>query len=443
LPFASAAAAAAAARRGLGCVSAAHATPGVGAYAVNLGAALDAVLAANRQARQFPANASKAAGTAGAAGDTAGAAAASSAAVAFSGAAVHDSLRSAPLAVQQGRAAPAFSFATSGRADASKVFPGGELFLPLCARSPDTPGHFYQPFPAPPFNTRGAAASPGAFTLGGGGVPRGSHVTQACTDSFPDARLGILDAVAGLQPNASPFASVAVHAVPKASRTAAAVGGLRTTWHAVRGDSSGGAARLDTEAVYADYRGGWQHAATAGANQRAAAATQRAADVAAGLRGASPPLPRFASARVRYGGPTPREGSPPNCAPVPSAPSAPSAGYLGAEVPDRLWARESPGPAAHHPAAAFEALQLGGHPERQRGVKLALAKRFAPQVRLDGTVVDHPLEQMHALALASRREQQRHRDQPPRAATTTANAAKVGSATFQARQQQTARATRG
>ena len=469
VPYASEAEAASAALRGLGYVSSANATPGVGAYNIDLGAALDAVLANGRRARQFPNSSTSATSTSAAAMGRATTAAAAGAAENGSGAPfLHDSQRFTPLAVQQGRVAPAMSFAVTGRTDFSKLFPGGESFMPKGAFTPNTPGHFYKPFPAPLANSAPGAISPGAFSFGGNGVDRSSssHVANN-TDAFPDARFSILDSIAGEQPKASPYASVPVYSMPKATRTDSAVGGLRTNAHAVQGDNSGSAARLENEAIYADYRGGSKQAALLQTRERAAAAAKRAADEAEGLRKAAPPLPRFATARDRFGGESHGDkAQDPNSSssvtlssPLPPSPSStlqgggghemtmkhtsrspaspssapsptPGSGYFGAEVPDRLWPRESPGPAAHDPLGALEALELGGVPSRQRGVKLTLAKRFAPQTRLDGSIVEHPYEKMHADEVESKNEAKRRRNQQKvMAASAAANGSTNGSAT--------------
>jgi len=463
VPFANEAEAASAALRGLGYVSAANVTPGVGAYNIDLGAALDAVLANGRRARQFPTTTSaNSATTTTTMGRATTAAAATEGHKNSSATFLHDSQRFTPLAVQQGRVAPAMSFAVTGRDDSSKVFPGGESFMPKGAFTPDTPGHFYKPFPAPLANTTPGAVSPGAFSLGGHGIDRSStgHLAHY-TDAFPDARFSILDSIAGEQPKASPYASVPVYSMPKATRTQSAVGGMRTNAHAVQGDASGSAARLENEAIYSDYRGGSKQAALLQTRERAAAAAQRAADEAEGLRKAAPPLPRFATARDRFGGNgngaqdltssssssllSLSPSSPPSPSSTvhggrnvsmqsPASPSIPTplpppgSGYFGAEVPDRLWPRDSPGPAAHDPLQALEALELGGVPTRQRGVKLTLAKRFPAQTRLDGSIIEHPYEKMHTDEVESKKEAKRRRNQQKvMAASAAANGSAHGS----------------
>jgi len=72
--------------------------------------------------------------------------------------------------------------------------------------------------------------------------------------------------------------------------------------------------------------------------------------------------------------------------------------------PDRLWARESPGPQHYGGAGdAFEALERGGVSGKGgRGVRLTEARRFEPLRRPDGSTVDHPNEVAAAAAMQAK-----------------------------------------
>jgi hypothetical protein len=242
-----------AALRGLGFVSRAAVGPGPGAYNIDLAGRLDAALALNRQQTQtqLPGNSFAVTGATttiksgveddddddDGGGDEEGAQQLQSSSSQALSPYQQMLLRTAALAAQQHKVSPAFSFASTGREERVKLYPGHETFLTSGVFSPDTPGHFAPSFPAPTFgsepglyaNGTGAAFSLGGANLdrgpqGGGGSGSGSSV-----ENFPDQRLDVLDSIKGEQPPASPYASVPVFSIGKGTRVAAASSGLRTT----------------------------------------------------------------------------------------------------------------------------------------------------------------------------------------------------------------------
>lgn len=149
----------------------------------------------------------------------------------------------------------------------------------------------------------------------------------------------------------------------KATRTSVAVNGIRTA-----------TTRVDKEAIYKDYRGELHHRGQEASKEEDKELLEGEFD------SVMDNAPRF------------------------TKPTAASN-----RVSDRNIAGDSPGPDYYSTVASMHALDRGGVPGRQKGVRLTQAKRFAAYKREDGTIVEHPFDAIQTQKLLNRQPEVPHR----------------------------------
>jgi hypothetical protein len=201
------------------------------------------------------------------------------------------------------------------------------------------------------------------------------------------ARLDILNSC-GTKSSSSPYPTSPMFSVGTATRTSAAVNGIRNTL-----------TRVDKEAIYKDYR-----------------------------MGTSPTM--------KKGGGGGGDDEDDDEEEDHNTPHFAKQIKAKKHTSDRNIAGDSPGPDYYNTLASMHALELGGVPDRQKGVKLTQAKRFAPYKREDGTVVEHPFDAIQTQKLLSHHLQVKKRQHHHRKSTaTTVTTASTDESSYQ--QQQT------
>jgi len=334
--------------RGLSNVNESSIIPGVGTYDIDLGAKLDAVVKATRQQTQFPTE----------------------------NPITVEGSRSVSMAAAQTPMAPSFSFAATGREERLRLFSGPQ-FINVGNFSPDTPGHFLTPFPAPTFQPEKTNSSQ-SYSLGGANVKRENKM-QSYTDSFPDHRYEVIDSCAGEQSAASPYSSSSVYTIPKATRTSMAVNSMRSS-----------SSRVDVEAIYNDYRGGIAQSSN---NKPSSPLSSSSSSPPKKLRNKSN---HKRNEKDKVSSPLSMSQN--------SYMSSSSSSLQGRQEqkdkqesqegqhPDRFFPSDSPGPIYYNTLASMEALDMGGVPHKKVGIKITQAKRFEAFKRNDGTIVEHPFD---------------------------------------------------